>query len=114
MAKKKFDLDDSFLDDLPAKPAVARKKQFDDPLGGMGETAVSRASGQSTDAKGRVRKTIFLPPDLIWEVEQAIKQEGYRSKMDFWHWLLAEGWNNYRDGQRPGLAEEVTRRDIDI
>lgn len=95
---KDFSLD--FMDDLPVQP-TSRKKDFDDPLAGTSARDVSQASGRKTDAKGRIRKTIFLPPDMIWEIDQTIEAEGYTSKMDFYHWLIVRGWQAWKDGVRP-------------
>lgn len=90
-----------FMDELPDRPVNAAKKNFDDPLAGTSAADVSQASGRKTDAKGRIRKTIFLPPEMVWKIDQTIEAEGYTSKMDFYHWLIESGWNAWLDGQRP-------------
>jgi hypothetical protein len=111
---KKFDLND-FMDELPDIPAVKKKSgSFDDPLGGLDATSVTRVTGQNTDAKGRVRKTIFLPPDLIWRIEEAAKREGYTRLMDFYHWLMAEGWAQWEGGKRPEAESVTTTREIKV
>jgi hypothetical protein len=73
---------------------------------------VMKKSKTKPDAKGRYPKQIRLPPELVDEIEDIIAKNGY-SKMDFWHWLVAVGLDEYRQGDRPETVKEV-RQTINI
>jgi hypothetical protein len=112
MAKKKFDPSSSTqLDGLGTFNQKADKNNR--------STAevkrVARVTGKSknADAKGRLPKTIRLPPALISDVDKIANEEGY-SKMDFWHWLVEMGLDDYNRGERPEVADTEVRRTINI
>ena len=65
--------------------------------------------------KGRTRKTIFLPPDLIEDIDAAARAEGAKL-MDFYHWLLALAFESYEAGDiTPEYVEDVrVVRGLDI
>lgn len=116
MSKKTF-LTDDFMETLdevvPAKKGKGDGR-FSDPMDGASSNAVSKVSGKNTDPRGRVRKTIFLPPELIWEIDNTSKRDGYASKMDFYHWLVTVGWAAYQDGKRPPTGNVTTSKDIKL
>lgn len=68
---------------------------------------VERAKG-TTLIKGRKRKTIFLPPELVDEIDATAKSEGVQL-MDFYHWLINEGWKAYLEGRVEPEVTEITR-----
>ena len=83
---------------------MARKKKdfFDNPLEQTrsGRQKASKVAGRKTDASGRVRKTIFLDPVTIDEIEELAGLEGY-GKMDFYEWLVLTGLQQFDEGVRP-------------
>lgn len=106
-----FSLDS--LIDSSAKPKRVRKpksssKKMEADLvrPGVTQREVSAAKGEKL-IKGRKRKTIFLPPELIEEIDAAAKEEGVQL-MDFYHWVVTEGWKRYREGEiQPNVTEVV-------
>lgn len=67
---------------------------------------VAAAKGDKL-VKGRKRKTIYLPPELIEQIDAAAKDEGVKIA-DFYHWLFVEAWKLYKDGKiRPEVTEVV-------
>ena len=113
---KKLMTDDEFMNTLEdvSQPAKGKKGRFSDPMQGVSSATVAKASGKNTDPRGRVRKTIFLPPETIAEIDDTVKRDGYGSKMDFYHWLVAEGWAAYQNGKRPPTENVTTQRDIKL
>lgn len=104
-----------FLDDLelPKIPTASGKKpKLDNALASVTKSQVATAAKKQTDAKGRITKTLRLPPDLIADIDNETNAKGY-GKMDFWHWLVASAWEDYLDGKRPS-AKPVEKREIDI
>lgn len=105
MARKKFNL----VPDDEAKPSPSRNKKptFDNPLEQTrsGRRKASRVAGRSTDATGRVRKTIFLDPATIDEIDGLAEAEGY-GKMDFYEWLVLMGLQQFDSGIRPQVLDE--------
>ena len=113
---KKF-TDDEFMGTLEdvSQPATKGKKgRFSDPMQGVSSATVAKAAGKNTDPRGRIRKTIFLPPETIAEIDDTAKRDGYGSKMDFSHWLIKEGWAAYQNGKRPPTENVTTQRDIKL
>lgn len=112
MARKRFDL--GIDGDAPARPP--RKKEFDNPLEQTptGRRKAARVTGLNTDAAGRVRKTIFLDPTTINEIEDIVSEAGY-SKMDFYEWLILVGMQQFDRGIRPEVeGRPVTKTRIKI
>lgn len=111
MAKKKFDLG---ISDIPSRPP--KKKEFDNPLEqtSTGRRKAAKVTGLNTDATGRVRKTIFLEPTTINEIEDVASEHGY-SKMDFYEWLILVGMQQFDQGTRPEVeGRPVTKSKIKI
>jgi hypothetical protein len=105
---------------------------LDDPLAGIGDGAVTPAPrskkkgfsasdmlAQGTSrrdvekAKGektvgdRKRKTVYLPTDLIDEIDLVAKEKGY-GVMDFYHWLIKQSWEMYQEGKiEPVITEQM-------
>lgn len=81
---------------------------------GLTKKAVAGAKGDKL-VKGRKRKTLLLPPELIDNIDDAAEREGV-PLMDFNHWLLAEAWRLYEAGEIRPSVTEVTRvvRGIEI
>lgn len=105
MARKKFDLG---IDDTQSAPPAKKKKNlFDNPLEQTrsGRQKASKVAGRNTDAAGRVRKTIFLDPVTINEIEALAADEGY-GKMDFYEWLVLVGLQQFDAGVRPEVEDE--------
>lgn len=105
MAKKKFDLG---IDEArPAPPPKKKKELFDNPLEQTrsGRQKASKVAGRNTDAAGRIRKTIFLDPLTIDEIE-AVALEGGYSKMDFYEWLVLMGLQQFDSGIRPKVESQ--------
>ena len=100
MAKKKFDLGVS--GEASPQPPKNKKDFFDNPLEQTrsGRQKASKVAGRKTDASGRVRKTIFLDPVTIDEIENLASSGGY-GKMDFYEWLVLMGLQQYDEGVRP-------------
>lgn len=100
MAKKKFDLG---LDDQNyTQPPKKKKELFGNPLEQTrtGRKKAAKVTGQKTDASGRVRKTIFLDPLTIEDIEDLAASHGY-GKMDFYEWLILTGLQQFDAGVRP-------------
>ena len=114
MARKKFDLG---LDESRAAPAPKKKKnRFDNPLEQTrsGRQKASKVAGRNTDAAGRIRKTIFLDPVTIDEIEAVAAEEGY-GKMDFYEWLVLMGMEQFDRGVRPEVeGQPVVKSRIKI
>ena len=83
-------------------------KNFLDDLDFIPQTEVATASGKKLDTHGRVRKTIFLPPDLIADIESAFERDGYTRLMDFYHWIMIQGWEAYTEGKRPSANRQAS------
>lgn len=114
MARKKFNLGVST--DAPTSASKKKRDLFENPLEQTqsGRKKASRITGRKTDAAGRVRKTIFLEPTSINEIEDLASQHGY-SKMDFYEWLILMGLDQFLDGIRPEIeARSVVRNRIKI
>lgn len=114
MARKKFDLG---IDEARATPPPKKKKNlFDNPLEQTrsGRQKASKVAGRNTDAAGRVRKTIFLDPMTIDEIEAVAAEEGY-GKMDFYEWLVLMGMEQFDKGVRPEVeGQPVVKSRIKI
>lgn len=99
------------LNSLVSKPTkrskASGKIESDLVKSGLTKSTVSGAKGDKL-VKGRKRKTIFLPPDLIDKVDAAANDEG-ASLMDFYHWMLAEAWRLYESGDIEPAMTEVVR-----
>ena len=100
MAKKKFDL--GIAEEAQTQTPRKKKDLFDNPLEQtrLGRQKASRVAGRKTDGSGRIRKTIFLDPVTIDEIEGAAASEGF-GKMDFYEWLILMGLQQFDDGVRP-------------
>jgi hypothetical protein len=95
-------------DGAAAKPR-SKKKGFD-PGGmiaqGTSRKDVEKAKGTKTVGDRR-RKTIYLPADLIDEIDLVAKENAY-GVMGFYHWLIKEAWEMYRDGRiEPVITEKL-------
>lgn len=114
MARKKFDLG---IDESRSAPPQKKKKAlFDNPLEQTrsGRQKASKVAGRNTDAAGRIRKTIFLDPVTIDEIEAAAAEEGY-GKMDFYEWLVLMGMQQFDKGIRPEVeGQPVVKSRIKI
>jgi len=114
MARKKFDL--GISEGTPAQPPRKKKELFENPLEQTrsGRQKASKVAGRKTDAAGRVRKTIFLDPTTIDEIEALSDSNGY-GKMDFYEWLVLIGLQQFDRGLRPEVEDEpVVRARIKI
>ena len=104
MARKKFDLgiSEEITPQLPKK----KKDLFENPLEQTrsGRQKASKIAGRKTDALGRVRKTIYLDPTTIDNIETQIDAEGY-GKMDFYEWLMLMGLQQFENGVRPEIED---------
>lgn len=108
MPTKKF----SALADLPVTSSP-KKKSFDHPLDDVGQEQIAAVTGRKGGGGGSVRKTIFLSPQLIADVDAEAEAEyGHGQKMQFWQWLVEEGWRQYQAGERPKVAEERVVRKL--
>jgi hypothetical protein len=105
MAKKKFDL--GIADETRSHAPRKKKGSFDNALEQTpsGRRKASKVAGRKTDASGRVRKTIFLDPVTIDEIEDLAAAEGY-GKMDFYEWLMLMGLQQFDRGIRPEVEDE--------
>lgn len=74
---------------------------------GTSRRDVERAKGDKT-VGNRKRKTVYLPTDLIENIDLVAKEKGY-GVMDFYHWLLKEAWGMYQDGRIEPVVTEKTR-----
>ena len=104
MARKKFDLG---ADESRSAPPPKNKKNLSaNPLEQTraGRQKASKIAGRNTDAAGRIRKTIFLDPITIDEIERLAAEEGY-GKMDFYEWLLLMGLQQFDRGIRPTVED---------
>lgn len=105
MARKKFNLEPA----AESSPAPPKKKKglFDNPLEQTrsGRRKAAKVAGRKTDAAGRIRKTIFLDPVTIDEIEELAASEGY-GKMDFYEWLILVGLQQFDKGLRPEVEDE--------
>lgn len=114
MARKKFDLG---IDDGQRSAQPKKKKEFfDNPLEQTraGRQKASKVAGRKTDATGRIRKTIFLDPVTIDEIEAVAAEEGY-GKMDFYEWLILVGFQQFDKGIRPEVeGQPVVKSRIKI
>ncbi|MFO7684105.1 MAG: hypothetical protein R6X34_29075 [Chloroflexota bacterium] len=114
MARKKFDL--GISDEASAQPPRKKKDLFENPLEQTrsGRQKASKVAGRQTDASGRIRKTIFLDPTTIDEIEALSDAKGY-GKMDFYEWLILMGLQQFDKGVRPEVEDEpVVRAKIKI
>ena len=114
MAKKKFDL--GITDERRSRAPKKKKNLFDNPLEQTrsGRQKASKVAGRKTDASGRVRKTIFLDPMTIDEIEVFAASEGY-GKMDFYEWLILMGLQQFDKGIRPEVeGQPVVKTRIKI
>lgn len=115
MARKKFEL--GIDEPRPLTTPKKRKDLFENPLEQTrsGRQKASKVAGRNTDAVGRIRKTIFLDPVTIDEIEATVNAEGY-GKMDFYEWLILMGLQQFENGVRPqteGRPTLKTRIKID-
>jgi hypothetical protein len=68
---------------------------------------VSAAKGRKL-ISGRIRKTIYLPPDLIDEIDAEAQGVGVS---DFYHFLVASAWDLYQRGEIDlEYTEEVVKK----
>jgi len=104
MARKKFDL--GLTENSLSQPPRKKKGVFDNPLEQTqsGRRKASKVAGRKTDASGRIRKTIFLAPLTINQIENLAATEGY-GKMDFYEWLVLVGVQQFDQGVRPEVEE---------
>ena len=102
-----FDLS-KLIQDKPGKKPRKTGKKLESNLVRSGLTKQDVAQAKGTKLiKGRKRKTIFLPPELIEEIDAAAKQEGVQL-MDFYHWLITEAWKLYRKNKiQPSVTEVI-------
>lgn len=114
MARKKFDLG---IDAARSTPPPKKKKElFENPLEQTrsGRQKAAKVAGRNTDAAGRIRKTIYLAPVTIDEIEEMAAEEGY-GKMDFYEWLILMGLQQFDKGVRPQVeGEPVVKARIKI
>ncbi|MCB0000261.1 MAG: hypothetical protein KDE56_31065 [Anaerolineales bacterium] len=104
MARKKFDLG---VDESRSTPSPKNKKSlFHNPLEqtSLGRQKAAKVAGRNTDAAGRIRKTIFLDPITIDEIDRLAAEEGY-GKMDFYEWLILMGLQQFDGGVRPTVED---------
>lgn len=107
MAKRAFDIDDI----LSAQPDTPKRRDRAEMGGAMiaqgtGRGDVAAAKGQRVVGNRR-RKTIYLPPELIEEIDREAKEAGY-PVMDFYDWLVRRAYADYKDGRiQPEVTEEV-------
>lgn len=114
MARKKFDL--VTPEEIAPPPPRRKKELFENPLEQTrsGRQKASKVAGRKTDAAGRVRKTIFLDPTTIDEIE-ALSDSGGYGKMDFYEWLILIGLQQFDRGLRPEIEDApVVRARIKI
>lgn len=114
MAKKKFDL--GISEELRSQPPKKKRELFDNPLEQTrsGRQKAAKVAGRKTDASGRVRKTIFLDPMTIDEIDEFASAEGY-GKMDFYEWLVLTGLQQFDKGVRPEVeGQPIVRARIVI
>lgn len=99
-----FNLNELISDAKPKRPA--KKIEGNLVRSDLTKHDVSDAKGKKL-VKGRQRKTIFLPPELVEKIDAAAINEGAQI-MDFYHWLISEAWQLYQDGKiRPSVTEVV-------
>ena len=105
MAKKKFDF--GIAEETQTQPSRKKKDLFDNPLEQirLGRQKASRVAGRKTDGSGRIRKTIFLDPIAIDEIEKVAASEGF-GKMDFYEWLILIGLQQFDEGVRPEVESQ--------
>lgn len=105
MAKKNIQIDDLFAD-LPDR--LPKEKSFGNMLAqGTSKQQVDSAKGNKV-VGDRKRKTIYLPPELIENIDFEAKEQGFPI-MDFYHWLVNESWQAYKDGSLQAKMTEQVR-----
>ena len=73
---------------------------------GTSRQDVEKAKGEKT-VGDRKRKTVYLPTNLIDDIDIVARENGY-GVMDFYHWLLKEAWQMYQDGRiKPVVTEQL-------
>ncbi|MCA9935855.1 MAG: hypothetical protein KC415_18095 [Anaerolineales bacterium] len=105
MARKKFNLQQT--EETPPSPPRKKRGAFDNVLEQTrsGRRKAAKVAGRKIDAAGRIRKTIFLDPATIDEIEDLAAAEGY-GKMDFYEWLVLVGLQQFDKGIRPEVEDE--------
>jgi hypothetical protein len=105
MARKKFDL--GIVGETGYQPSRKKKDLFDNPLEQTrsGRKKAAKVAGRKTDAMGRIRKTIYMDPATIGDIEAIADSEGY-GKMDFYEWLLLMGLQQFEQGVRPEIEDK--------
>jgi hypothetical protein len=93
-------------------PSSAASRSRSKPKGKLRTESVSKeqvsmAKGRKL-VNGRIRKTIYLPPDLIDEIDGEAKGVGVG---DFYHFLVASAWESYKKGEiNLEYTEEVIKK----
>jgi hypothetical protein len=104
------DLD--FLDDVLPAPSSGKKKKFATGMDSVPVADTMKATGKGKQiVGGRKRKTIFLPPDVINKLDTEAKRLKM-AKMDWYEWLVAQGWKAYQNGARPEYEEVPTKKSV--
>lgn len=109
---------DQILNDVEARERGHRGKRrgkrpsYDNPLDGVSAKKTARAINDTTMAGEEKRKTIYLPPAMIEQLDNLAAQEGVSIK-DFYRWLLEVGYEAYLAGDRPVAQVVRTKAKIE-
>lgn len=99
---------DNLIDTSTSKKRTAGKKMEGDLVRrGLTREKVASAKGHKL-VKGRKRKTLLVPPELIERIDTAAQEEGV-PLMDFYHWLLVEAFSLYEHGEIKPQVTDVVR-----
>ena len=80
------------------QPQTARRRNK--PKGKLRTESISKEEVSAAKGRklvnGRMRKTIYLPPDLVDEIDAEAQGVGVS---DFYHFLVASAWQSYKKGE---------------
>ena len=97
---------------LPAAKQPQDNRRRSKPKGKLRTESVSKDQVSAAKGRklvnGRVRKTIYLPPDLIDEIDAEAQGVGVS---DFYHFLVASAWESFKKGEIDlEYTEEVVKK----
>lgn len=97
---------------LQTTPPPSSDRRRNKPKGKLRTESVSKEQVSAAKGRkligGRIRKTIYLPPDLIDEIDAEAQGVGVS---DFYHFLVASAWNLYKRGEIDlEYTEEVVKK----
>ncbi len=102
--------DVDFVDEVDLTPPPRRgRSKFDDGLKGATQRQVARATGRPHRTHGDyVQLTFRLPDEVVRQIETMAREAGV-TKEDMKRWIVLQGVQAWKRGERPEL-EEIVRR----